>query len=745
MTTPPAPHLYSKKIYPLNRMNNNQNNGTTIILLLIVLMISSSMSSVGAVLGFNLFTSVGASRETKTYLNEKDRRVESLAVQAGVDEDELRGIVEQELETSCIVYVDKSGKCPDGMKVAANGCCEFKDIKNKLDLKTLIGEIAFAIVVSVVLETLLVAGVQLGRTYVSKTAARKFAAKVSAKMARKLATGIATRLYIKFQVASKCPGVCGAAILGFELMSLLLDLSNALGYDNFIENKVVRQTRNISEVQFEETLNEDGSAPPMPFSPLVAFPEYQEEMRQHLIGEFLPDAFSLMSEESMVKFLVATMDDNTQLSEQIEKEFEQAIEVAMKNTDKRDKLIYDFYVKKGKGREIEKIPFLSSENIVGVALTQGAAQKYNDRMKEKHLLYANPFRPAPDEIPKDYSPFVASYTDTYRVLDRQNPGTKDNPNVIEKKLPKKVCLLKPWGALVAFCEYGIRADNVMKSQSAQRLNPKVYGVQFNTERGDCDFTNDYCKRLGLKLKNNECTTRPGQKEAEFLLGETATRSYMRDWDNRIEAWNSGDAGSVALATVSVLGWVVTPWINEATGAIKDTYGRGAGTPMICGPDKERKGELCYPKCRTGPNGEEIYKSSALECEGACPTGTRNTGFTCLQPIHAYIPGNKCSNPFKACFYQRQDCRDGYTFRGTTCNEECRPGFTFRSGAAGSAFCDKPRNRYSRAGNATVPDQCPEGKKKDAALCYKPCKPGYRGQGPTCKKSEESERKNPYLV
>jgi hypothetical protein len=417
----------------------------------------------------------------------------------------------------------------------------------------------------------------------------------------------------------------------------------------------------------------------------------------------------------------------------------------MKNTDKRDKLIYDFYVKKGKGREIEKIPFLSSENIVGVALTQGAAQKYNDRMKEKHLLYANPFRPAPDEIPKDYSPFVASYTDTYRVLDRQNPGTKDNPNVIEKKLPKKVCLLKPWGALVAFCEYGIRADNVMKSQSAQRLNPKVYGVQFNTERGDCDFTNDYCKRLGLKLKNNECTTRPGQKEAEFLLGETATRSYMRDWDNRIEAWNSGDPGSVALATVSVLGWVVTPWINEAVGAIKDTYGRGAGTPMICGPDKERKGELCYPKCRTGPNGEEIYKSSALECEGTCPEETRNTGFTCLQPIHAYIPGNKCSNPFKACFYQRKECRDGYTFRGTTCNKECLPGFTFRSGAAGSAFCDKPRNRYSRAGNATVPDQCPEGKKKDASLCYKPCKPGYRGQGPTCRKSEESEQKNPYLV
>ena len=61
-------------------MNNNQNNGTTIILLLIILMISSSMSSVGAVLGFNLFTSVGPSRETKSYIGEKDKRIERLSL-----------------------------------------------------------------------------------------------------------------------------------------------------------------------------------------------------------------------------------------------------------------------------------------------------------------------------------------------------------------------------------------------------------------------------------------------------------------------------------------------------------------------------------------------------------------------------------------------------------------------------------------------------------------------------------------
>lgn len=789
-------------------MNNNQNNGSTIVLLLIIMMISSMMSSSGALLGFNLFTSSKPSENVKGYINQKDANIKALAIQAGVDEKELRTIAEEELRAVCVVYVDEKGQCPSGMQPKKNGCCEFKDIKNKIDLASLIGEVALLVLVSVMVETMLIVGISLGATVVSRVAARRFAQAVAAKMATRVAAGIATRLWVKFNVARACGGPCIAGMIAFELMSILLDLSNALGYDNFIENKVVRQSRNVSEVQMEEALTKDGSAPPLPFSPLVAFPEYQEEATQFLMGEFLPDVFSLMDKESMVKFFIATMDNDKEVSDQVQKEFETALDTAMKNTKKRDDLIYKFFVKKGKKNDIEKIPFLSSENVTGVGLTESAARKYNDRMKEQHLLYTNPFRPPPAEIPKEYSPYVAAYTDTYRVLNTKNPGTKDNPNMIEKKLPKKVCLLKPWGALVAFCEYGMRADNVMKSKVAQRLNPAVYGVKFNTERGDCDFTNDYCKRLALKLKNNECTLREGQKEAEMFLGKTVTRTYMEDWDNRIEAWESGDAASVAYATVTLPAALIMPWVNKATSAIKDTYGRGVGTPMKCGPDKDRKGALCYPKCRTGPNGEKLYKSRALECEGTCPSGSKNTGLTCLQSIHSYIPPNKSKSAefWKKSFWERADCRGfsenekksalgqsilsaneaeietrvargkaamleqgtnsrtvtqrfkkggsernaieaeylKYTFRGTTCNQPCYPGFTFRSGAAGSAFCDKPRNRYSRAGDAKVPDTCPEGKQKQDSLCYKPCKDGYRGQGPTCRKSEESKQNNPYL-
>ena len=787
------------------------NNSTTIILILILMMMSSMVSSSASIVGFNLFTGIipsfGSSTkpepQTQQYINDQEKRTDKLAKEIGVDKEKLRQTVEEELRKTCLIYPDEEKTCPTGTKLESDGCCQFVDPKQeKMDIAGFIGEVALAIIVGMMVETMLIAGGTIALTYVSKAAAVRFAAAVSAKLATRVAASTMAKMYLKFQVASKCGPPCIAAIIAFELMSMLLDFSNAMGYDNFIENAVVRQSRNASEVQLQKALVEEGGTVPLVFTPLVAYPEYGEEATQKLMGEFLPDTLELMNKDSMVKFLVATMNADEKVSDEIMNEFEVAYETAMKNIQKRDDTLYKFYASKGKRGEIERIPFMSSQTNVGIGLTQKACKKYNDRMKEKHILYANPFAQPPDEIPKDYAPYVASYTDTYRVLNTENPGEEGNPNVIEKKLSQKVSLLMPWGTLVAFCEHGMRAENIMNSKVAQRLNPAVYGVRFNTERGDCDFTNDYCKRLALKLKNNECVMRPGQEGAEWLFGKTITRAFITDWDNRIEAWKSGDAGSVALATVTLPIFFATPFFQMADDAVKDTYGRGVGTPMICGPDKERKGELCYPRCRTGPNGEQLYKSRALECEGICPSGSKNTGFTCLQGIHSFIPSNRSSNPFDAGFYQRADCNRSvnrnstlgvallkgnknaidakvvelsksmlgenlhpreqkrrqrglrkiaeapyleYKFRGTTCNEPCLPGLEFRSGAAGTAFCDKTRGRYSRAGKAKVPNQCPEGKKEDHALCYKLCKPGYRGQGPTCKKSEESKKGNMYTA
>lgn len=167
--------------------------------------------------------------------------------------------------------------------------------------------------------------------------------------------------------------------------------------------------------------------------------------------------------------------------------------------------------------------------------------------------------------------------------------------------------------------------------------------------------------------------------------------------------------------------------DDGTSCWLDPKGRGAGVIPGCDSETEdKKGALCYPKCRDG------YKSKSLECEGSCPSGSRSSGFTCIQGIDSYIPGNKSDKPWKEGFYQRASCKSGYKYRGTTCNKECLPDFKFRSGALGTAFCDKPRGRYSRVGKEKPLHACPTDKpSKDVGLCYKECGKDYNGAGPMC--------------
>jgi len=784
-------------------MNNRQNNSTAIILILIMMMISSMLSSSAGILGFNLFTGIRPSREVSNRIKKQEDRVDELAKQAGIDGKQFREELNQEIKKGCFISVNAEGKCPEGTKPKSAECCEFIDPKMPSTgevLKQMAPDLAIAIIGGMLAETAIIVSIRLGiqlSTSAGRTAVVAGAAAIGRTAATQGLRVAGTQVATRFAAAAACGPACIAVTVAFAAFTIALDMTDPFGYNNFTANEVIRRKRNTLDVNLEESLVKDGNTAPLLFPLSAAYPELNDEFRDKLMTEFLPDAMEIMPQEVMVEFLISQL-SGTPLkgdeAEQMQKELGKAMEKAFLNTEKRDKIAYEFYVSKGKGREIEKVPWMSSKNTIGLTLNEKGAKKYNERMKEKHLLYSNPHIKPPDEIPTDYSPFTAAYTDTYRVLNKENPGEKNNPNVIEKKLKKKVCLCFPYAMLIADCEYGFNA-----SKHSQRLNPAVYGVTYNYERGECNFTHDYCKRLGLKLKGNECKMREGQKEAELILGKTITRTYIEDWDNRIDAFKSGDPVNIMLGIASLHPYnlLLGPWAKKAVFAIKDTYGRGVGTPMVCGPDKERKGALCYPKCREG------YKSSALECEGSCPPGSKNTGLTCLQPIHAFIPGNKSSNPFDKGFYQRADCnrmvdknstlgreilkqKEGeiearleaekekmrsegvsertirqrmrdegstraaieneylqYKFRGTTCNEPCLPNFTFRSGAAGSAFCDKPRNRYSRAGDSKVPDACPGNKTKDASLCYKPCKPGYRGNGPTCKKTEESRQENVY--
>lgn len=725
--------------------NGNTNNSATILLLLIILSTMSSLSSSSAYLAYDLVSAtVKSSPEVIAYEKTLDKTVDIKAREIGLDGEQIRKDIRDEYKKACLVNV-KDGKCPKGMKPLSDGCCEFEDPKMKTKFQKsldITADIIETLVVSYMAEVVIISltnaitggALATASRKAAVAAASKAAGRVGAKAATKASVSIGSRLSSKFAFGASCGPLCVAAVIAFEIFSLALDATDPFGYNNFNANKAIQNQRNYIDVQMQKKL---GKVYPMTFPMSAAFPEYEEEFMKKMTSEMLADALKLLDKDTMVKLLTASFSesgDEVKLSENVEKAFEAAMDKAMKNTSKRDSIIYDFYASKGKSKHIEKVSFMATEDRVGVTLSEYGANEYNKRMRSKHMDYSNPFKPASGPIPDNYSPFVATYTDTYRVLNPTDPGSEKQPNVVDRKLSRKICLAQPYAGLIPYCEYGMRS-----SRHNQRLNPSTYGVKFNYVRGDCDFTKDYCIRLGLDFENNDCKTGPGQGVAEMIFGKTLVRTYKTDMQQRIEAFKSGDPAKIAVAAATLPIAGLMPWISKLVSAIKDTYGRGVGTvPTRCGPDKEKKGALCYPKCRPG------YKSRALECEGTCPPGSKNTGLTCIQGIHAYIPGNKCGNPFRKCFYQRKPCREGFRYRGSTCNRECLPGFKFRSGAAGSAFCDKPRNRYSRAGKP-APLDCPEGKVKDAGLCYKPCREGYRGNGPTCKKTEESKQINLYDV
>ena len=56
---------------------------------------------------------------------------------------------------------------------------------------------------------------------------------------------------------------------------------------------------------------------------------------------------------------------------------------------------------------------------------------------------------------------------------------------------------------------------------------------------------------------------------------------------------------------------------------KDSYGRGAGTPLICEPGLEMSGALCYPPCKAGYNGygpvcwQSCRDAGKADCSALC--------------------------------------------------------------------------------------------------------------------------------
>jgi len=123
---------------------------------------------------------------------------------------------------------------------------------------------------------------------------------------------------------------------------------------------------------------------------------------------------------------------------------------------------------------------------------------------------------------------------------------------------------------------------------------------------------------------------------------------------------------------------------------KQSYGRGAGVPMICNTSQERQNGLCYPKCISSHYG------SGPVCWQRCPAGYIDDGAFCRRPFPLHIfaknsYGRGAGGPLNS-------CAPGLELNGSLCYPRCQAGFT---------------------GNGPVCFQvCPVGYKDDGAMCRK---------------------------
>lgn len=148
----------------------------------------------------------------------------------------------------------------------------------------------------------------------------------------------------------------------------------------------------------------------------------------------------------------------------------------------------------------------------------------------------------------------------------------------------------------------------------------------------------------------------------------------------------------------------TAW-NTWHAPIAESYGRGAGVPMVCGPDEEQQGAVCYPKCRAG------FTGTVTMCQKPCPDGWRNDGLTCFRDA-SIVKSDASACPWydvcgvtlsKGC----SKCPAGYANDGCTCRIDPQA---------------ISRERYDRGVGQPL-HACPAGDAKDpnGLLCYPVCK------------------------
>lgn len=414
-------------------------------------------------------------------------------------------------------------------------------------LKEIAIGVAFEMIAKRVLSRVAVLGSQAASKLIA-VMAKKFASKALAKLATKAAA-----LSVK-----ACMGPIGWVLGIFDAVSMVSDILDFNGYNNFLENTKSQVMRNVTLRSEQTNTVSNGLDYPQCFPLRLAFESefdaammkvnlaYGEIAFKNVMGDIndkdwyssvkpawgdalitVIDAAIRTVSENVAKNDVDTFIQNldysefvkdlnycdlatvagidnfcTNLNEAMENEL---LRVQSENFETRDRMLYEDIKSQLTREDIEKIeyfPDMSSPNRIGVTLSRKGAEWWNESHKEEWLIYHDTMNQSPPSLPPGYIPApVAMYTKKFYRINMEDPGKSEDPNIIQDELIKPATLGFGLQSVVSLCEKP-KNVNIVGGENlfSDGINPYELGVRFDYETGMCRYTKKYCDRMGLDFK-----------------------------------------------------------------------------------------------------------------------------------------------------------------------------------------------------------------------------------------------------
>jgi hypothetical protein len=558
--------------------------------------------------------------------------------------------------------------------------------------------------------------------------------------------------------------VAGAVMMAFDLVTIFVDVADVSGYNSYISNdKLVEAKNQLDYADLQRSVEGNLDYPflfpineiyPNEFE--LALQEYPVQMQSLVDQEMEKDP----SMEELFLDWITKLEDNEEepFPDKLMEFYEK---IYSKNHIQRDKIIFQELTKLLGERivNLELYEFMSTPKRIGISLSEKGAIEWNKTNHETWLKNNDIHK---NITPENYvNPTVAAYTDTYYTLDKSNPGTKQNPNMIIAKLPKKTVLGTFHGSIVSYCEKERHTGKL-----SDKIIPTAYGVNFDYSSGVCIYTKKYCARYAMELKGNNCKKLAGQKGAEMIFGETITGASVSEWQDRKAAFKSGDAGKIAAATAKTIVDPTGLWTSAAKRIekeIKDTKPKKS-KPANKEPCPEGTKDIagaCWSEAKN--------RDTKIPNKKPCPEGMRDDGISCWADSYGRGAGKamKLKNgKFRCDGGKEKDdglcynpCKDGYNGVGPMCHPKGGPGIKMTlmdrqycpdgSTMVTKGLCyDKCPEGYNGIGTMCHPPggaqikkhlidrwKCPDVWKNDrTGICWEPCPPDYRDDGAFCNKN-----------